>query len=468
VALTAAFLLLMWLSLALAPAGYRLVGAPVAVCLTISLSFLILLWRWNRTLPIFELGAVFGLISLLYATVPALNFMSAGLSWTLLSDGRLTLFWPGPSEVARFTWPYAGFIAGYTVSYLLVRRRHLPRLAPVQKVRRSEIAVIVILFIAIQAVIAGIEAAFGINFDPSYLHGGLQEMDAYFRLPYFAQQVVHFVVSWRWPLKMLLVATAMQRWKSRVWRWLLIGFLGFELTMTLLRMGARTATALLLIVALILYHRFVKPITFKVAMVGACVLLGGFTLYGTIRTVGGSLQSAQELDSRIWTTSNDFQTLWASAYNIEYYLKTGLVPKPPWQAYLIDFVILIPSQLLPIAKVDPSTWFYTSIGATQSAMFGLRAQPVIGFGWVEFVLRGVFLGVLFALLHRWYVRNSSSFWKTMIYTYCLVWCHYIFRSTMLWPSYFVFYEIIPVMITVRVGATLLRKAGRRALGEAGA
>lgn len=450
-----------WAPLPFLPADYRLVAAPVSAIVSISTLFLFTLWRWNRSLPVFEIGAIFGAVATLYAAVAAVNFMSAGMTWTLLSDGRLQYYDPGVQEVADFTWPYAAFLAAFGAAYLLVRRRRIAPFRPVTQVGRADIVVAVVIFIGIQVTLRAVEIATGITFDPSYVGGGLSTFASYYALPYFLQQILHNLVGWRFVLKLILAAILMQRWRtSRLARWTLIGALAYQILAMVLNMGSRTYIALLLLGVVFLYHRFIRPLTFRVALVGAVLIIGGLGLFGAVRTVGGSLDTVYGLETRVWTMNSDFQTMWASAYVVQLMMEQGTVGRPPWPAHLIDLVMLIPSQLLPFPKIDPSAWFYGQLGATQSSMFGLRAQPVIGFGTIDFALRGAFLGVLFAALHRWYARRSASFWLTVLYVYACLWAHYIFRSTMLWPLYFVVYQFLPAMLSIRFGALLLRRVRR--------
>jgi hypothetical protein len=453
----------LWIPVPFLPADYRLVAAPASAILSISTLFLFTLWRWNRSLPVFEIGSIFGAVATLYAAVTAVNYLSAGLTWTLLSDGRLQYYNPGPAEVANFTWPYAGFLGAFAAAYLLVRRRRTIAMRPVNRIGRAEIAVAVMFFIAVQAILKAVELAVGITFEPSYLGGGLDSFSTYYTLPYFLQQILHNLVGWRFALKLILAAILLHRWRSsRLARWTLVGVLGYEILAMVLNMGSRTYIALLLLGVVFLYHRFIRPLTLRVAVAGSVLIIGGLGLFGAVRTVGGSLKTVYGMETRVWTMTTDFQTMWASAYAVQVTMADGTVGRPPWQAHLIDLVLLVPSQILPFAKVDPSAWYYSQIGATQSSMFGLRAQPVIGFGAPEFALRGAFLGVLFAALHRWYMRRSTSFWMTLFYVYCCLWAHYVFRSTMLWPLYFAVYQFLPVMLLVRFGAVLLRRVRRGA------
>jgi len=49
----------------------------------------------------------------------------------------------------------------------------------------------------------------------------------------------------------------------------------------------------------------------------------------------------------------------------------------------------------------------------------------------------------------------------MIYLYACVWAHYVYRSTMLWPAYFLVYELLPVMLLIFVIALPLRRLTRQ-------
>ena len=450
----------LWLPIPFLSHDYRVVAAPVSAILSVSVLFLFTIWRWNGTLPVFELGSLFGLIATLYAAVPNISFLAGGLQWTLLSDGRLQYYQPGPAEMGEFTWPYVPFLAAFAIAYLIVRPRHA-KLERVEPPQRSTIIAAVVLFIGLQIILKGFELAAGINFDPTYVGGGLSTFSAYYALPYFVQQILHNLVGWRLTLKVILGAILMTRWKtSRFWRWTLILGLGLEVMGMITTMGARTYTALLVLGMILLYHRMVRPLTFRMAGIGALILVGGLTLYSSVRTIDGTFAGLMSVDRRIWTATTDFQTMFTSAWIVQLYKEMDLITEPPWQVHFIDLILLIPSQFLPFDKIDPSGWFYAQLGTSQSSMFGLRAQPVIGFGTLEFTIRGLILGLFFGFVHLWYVNRSGSFWVVVCYAYACIWSHYIFRSTMLWPTYFIVYQFIPVMIVIRSGAALLRQAQR--------
>jgi hypothetical protein len=149
--------------------------------------------------------------------------------------------------------------------------------------------------------------------------------------------------------------------------------------------------------------------------------------------------------------------MFGTAYEVEM-VKTRLgFGTIPWQVYFSDLYLVIPSQLLPFEKLEPSTWYYRFIGGTTSQMFGIMSQAVIGFGWVDLLVRGLLLGYVFARVHRWYLAHSASYWATVFYAYACIWCHYVFRATMIWPAYFLLYEFVPVMLVTVTLAGLLRR-----------
>ena len=96
-------------------------------------------------------------------------------------------------------------------------------------------------------------------------------------------------------------------------------------------------------------------------------------------------------------------------------------------------------------------------------MFGVMAQAAIGWGWIELILRGAVLGLLFALLHRWYVRQAAQFWPTLFYLFLAVWTYYTFRATTFRFVYFVIYQFLPVMVAVKLFELPLKRVLARTL-----
>ena len=129
-----------------------------------------------------------------------------------------------------------------------------------------------------------------------------------------------------------------------------------------------------------------------------------------------------------------------------------------------DRYLVIPSQLLPFSKTDPAEWYLEVIGAQGTGvgfMFGVMAQAVLGFDWIELAARGALLGLLFALLHRWYVRRARRFWPTLLYLFVGIWSYYTIRATTFYLLHFVVYQFVSIMVATTVLTAALRRRRRR-------
>lgn len=451
---------LIWSGVLLLTPEAQYVALPAAVVATLTTLFLFTIWRRSGELPVFEIGTVFAVIMALYSIVPAVNFISGGPGWTSLSDGRLLFYNPQSREVGDFLWRYVALVAGFVTAYLKARGRNLgPLEAPVVPDKWAS-GVLFALFVACWGYQRTIEYIFGIVLSPSYLGGGLQAYAEYYNTPYFVQQVTHNVVGAMLAIKLCLIGLLLLHWRSAWARVLVIGWIAAEIAMSFANMGSRTYMALLVFGTLLLYHRLVFRLRPWMAIAGAVVMLSGFVIYGAMRDWGGSITGAYQQDARVWTANNDFQTMFGTAYDVEMTRTRVGLGAVPWQVYVSDLYLLIPSQFLPFDKIEPSTWYYTLIASPTSQMFGIISQSVVGFGWPELLLRGLVLGFVFAKLHRWYVIRSRSYWWTLFYAYACIWCHYVFRSTMIWPAYFVVYEFVPVMLVTTTVARYLRRHAR--------
>ena len=196
----------------------------------------------------------------------------------------------------------------------------------------------------------------------------------------------------------------------------------------------------------------------KIAVAGGAALLCGFLLFGLARDLGGNLRPG-DARSSILTSNNEFQVLWANAYDLHVKRDRDEL-HIPWQLYAADFISVVPSQFLPFEKIDPSLWYLDQLGLKDTGvglMFGVIAQGVIGRDWQELAIRGMLLGVIFALLHRFYIRHSNSFWMTVIYLFVCIWSYATFRATSFVLIYMFIYQCLTVWLTTVVLASLLRR-----------
>jgi len=125
--------------------------------------------------------------------------------------------------------------------------------------------------------------------------------------------------------------------------------------------------------------------------------------------------------------------------------------------------MLIPGQLLPFRKIDPSLWYLEQLGLQDSQvgfMFGVLSQAILGVDWLELMVRGTVLGCVLGLIHRWYVKRSQRFEVTLLYVFLCVWSYYTVRAATFYFVYPVVYRFLPFLFIVWFGEAILRGALR--------
>lgn len=440
--------------------GPRSVALPAFVQVALGLLFITVLWNRDGRLPIFELGSVYVAITMVYSVVPLLGFMSGGFAWSQHSDNRLLQYAMTPSEVGAFAWWYVVYLASFVVAYLVARGQTGVISSALKKPGRVTIVVIFAVFVSVYFCLIAVSLLFGISFDPSYRD--LTQIRLPADLPYFLQQVTHNFMGMKFVVALCLLVILMSRWRERKWRYVMICWLLVETVVTTLRMSARSEMMLLLLAAILLYDRLVRAVSFAKAILAAAILLNGFLWVGLMRNLGGgpdAFDTIRELNVNHLAATNEFQSLFGTAYDLHMRKLSGELGEIPVRLYFSDFYLVIPSQLLPFEKLDHATWYHQLAGITTSGfMFGVVSQAIIGFGWWELAFRGALLGLIFALLHRTYAKHATSFWMTVFYLFLCIFSYYTFRASTFYILYFVVYRFVPVLVVVKLGSMVLTRA----------
>lgn len=437
--------------LAVLDADYRALAFPVLVDVNIAIFFITLLWDRDRRLPVFEIGSVWIAATLVYSTYPFISFLASGLQWNESTDARLLAYEFNLSELAAFAWRYTVYLAAFSTTYLLLRRARrtpLPQIAP----PRSALIIAVLVLLAFDLLVKWLMyLVYGLDLDVSYSEVA-QYVHQLEHIPYPLWQVTDKIIAATLLAKQALLIVLFRFWRARLARITVFAWLSWEVISVASRLGQRGSAVLLLLSAVLLYHRLVRPLTARALMAFGAALMTGFLFIGIARNVGSYRESAPL--KTILTSSNEFQALFATAFDIAQRKHLGTLPPVPWQVYVSDLYLVIPKQLLPFEKIDPALWYLDVMGARGSGvgfMFGVMSQAALGFDWVELVLRGAVLGALFGLLHGWYVRHAASFWATLLYLFITIWAYYTFRATTFWFVHFIVYQFVPFLL----GATLI-------------
>lgn len=449
------------------PAEGRAVALPLFALINIAIwSFVVLTMR-DPGLPIFELGTLCTGFTLLYAGYPLFAFLMSGGVWTALSDNRLRQWNPGPAELGAFAWRYVVYMAAFAAAYLFVRGSGSATRTPMRTLSPAGTLMVVWTSLVLVTYFTALWVLLGVTYDPSYEDVRLGLVGVPRDLPHVVQQLSHNLKGILLLLKICGIALLMHRWERRWHRGILLVWLAVELVTTGMRMGARSDTLFLLVSAGLLYHRIVKPLTFpRVALAGTCLVLLALG-YGFARDFRHARASGEP--SSYWSAANEFQVIMSTGFDLHMRQRTGALDPVPWQVSASEALMLVPSQLLPFAKIDPAEWYLLQIGVDvrqAGLMFGVIGQAAIGYDWIELLVRGVLLGVLFAAIHRAYVRHARSFWWSILYLYVCLWSYYTIRASTFYFVYVVAYHFVPAMIATSIGTWLLRLAASRRLQSA--
>jgi hypothetical protein len=412
-------------------------------------------------LPAFEVATLWVAAATIYAAFPLVNFIAGGLRWTMLADQRLLWYESTASDVGTFAWRYVLHIASFIAAYLVVRgRASVPRGTVVLSPGKARVAAILIFVVAVLTLLFVIGKIYGVSYAPKYRDAAMGEVQTISVLPFGLLQIVQNVAAMRLLLWQMLVALLLMKWRSIWARVLLAAFMGLLLMMSF--GAARTSVVLTLLSAMLLYHRLVRPLTLQMALLAGTVLVGGFMILGVFRDLRGVNMASY--GSSPLTSMNEFQAIFGTAYDLHERRLSGELTNVPWQVKWADVLAVVPSQLLPFPKIDPSLWYMNLIGVERvGLMFGVIAQCVVGRDWIELALRGAALGIVFALLHRWYVRRADRFWPNILNVFVAVWSYYCIRQSSFAFVYFFVFRFVPVFIGVEVIRYLISVPQRRVM-----
>jgi hypothetical protein len=435
---------------------------PFVAIVGLAAAAVILIYRVDGQLPVFDLGVITILITALYSAIPLLGFWLAGLHWTPLTYLPLYLWNPGPVEVGAFSSRHVVYLYSFTGAYLLCRGRVPIRCGPVRELRQTEIAAIALCGVAVMAYLGLLQLFYDYSYDPSYRGLTLASATAAVeRMPLVVRQISHNVFAISLLLKFSALTWLMSHWQDWKWRGVLLLWLALEGLSTVTNMGARTYLAMLILASVLLYHRLVRPLPLVRAAVLSVLLLGGLLLYGLARDLAGpggtsGLSTVANTTSSRWATMNEFQALYGIAYDLHARKATGAIGKVPWELYASEFSQLIPSQLLPFRKGDPCVGYPIVNGIGVGCVLGVISQSVIGLDWIELIVRGLVLGLLFAMIHRWYAQRQDGYWTTLLYLCLCLWSYYTFRGSTFFIGYYVLYQFLPLLIAVGVARLMVQ------------
>jgi hypothetical protein len=442
----------------------RPVVIPLLAILDITVVFLTTLYRRERVLPVFDLGAFTAMTTALYSGFPLFAFWMAGLTWTPISYLPLYQHSPDASDAGAFAWRHVLYLGAFVCGYLALAPGRADQSTAIRGLRRSAQISVILLTVTLLLYFRALQSLFGVTYEPSYvdLEAATAAIEA---TPLPLQQLSHNLYAILFLLKLVILLWLMTRWNDWRWRTVLFVWLAVEGATTVSRMGGRTWFVMLIAATVLLYHRLVQPLRVWMAAAAAGVLIAGAIAYGLARDVGGGIATVAASEGSPWAAMNEFQALFGIAYDLFARKAAGTLGAIPWQVYANDFLIVVPSQILPFPKADPCIGYPQVDGIGLGCVLGVVSNAVIGLDWVELAARGLVLGFLFAAIHRWYKRHRTGYWATLFYLCLCLWSYYTFRASTFYLVYFVVYRFLPMLVAVRA-VQMLVEAARRGMPRA--
>ena len=429
---------------------------PMCTAVCMGALFIVSLSAAGQVTPVADIGAWYVLIGTVYTVFPLAVFLIIGGQYTPLNDNRLLALQPGPATVGRIGWMYVVHVAAFAITYRMVRGRRVPRAPVVRSVPKSTFTIAVVFWaiIAMVTLVSGLSMVSASSYVESY--------SAAAALPLGLRQFLRLTHGMQFILTVTILIGLFSRYERR--RWLITAWLAFQVFRSLLVVGERTGLVLSFSVCVILYHVMVRPIRARTAFSLAAVGLTAFLAYGVFRTFR-TLNSPE--DFAVGPSGGEFESMFGNAVDLDMKVAAGEIKDLPFSFYTSDIVAAIPSQVLPFDKVDLSDWyvsrFYPSAKERGAGFaFGVVAESIIGFGWIDLVARGAILGLLFAKLHGLFRRRGERLWVTVLYIWATVWCYQAFRGTSLMLLPVFLQQFIPTVLLIEcVRAVLAGAAPRR-------
>jgi hypothetical protein len=401
---------------------------PLAFILALEWIFLRILRRRGQSLNFFELGVFYSGIVLIYTIFPCIEFLVGGLSFSVLSDYRLYRANPSPAEVGPILWYYAIYLVCFAVAYQAFRSPEPAEPRPVTGMSRKLLWILVAAYACAYLFFAALKAIWNLQAPDTYSDTYL----LYSNLPplvrFFANHMIGIALLLQLGLMAYLVLNY-AKYQRYIYCWLLVEFVGIAV----FGVGSRTGLMVLLLTFAITYSTFVKRLSLRMVSSFGLVLLVLFVSLGIARAVSSAVE---DRDYSFFGSSNEFDALFANAYDLDQLKAAGKVDEIFPQIYFVDLTRMLPDQLFHSIHLDPSDWYVQNFYpeyANQGGgfAFGTISESIVGFGWFDVLWRGLLVGWAFGAIQRIYVSGNHSYWSYAFYLWATVFSYQTFRVTTL-------------------------------------
>jgi hypothetical protein len=399
---------------------------PLIFIIAAEWAFFRFLRRREGSIDFFEIGVLYSVIVLIYAVFPGIEFLSGGLSFSVLADYRLYRAQPSPGQLAPIFWYYALYLACFVFSYRTYRGSQRWENRPISGLDQKLLWFLVGGYVCTYVFFGILTAFWKLTKPETYGETYLIHKD----LPPVMEQMANHMVGVAALLQLLLMAFLVlnyRKYKRYIFWWLVIEFV----SIAVFGVGMRTGLMVLLLSLIVTYNRFVKRLSMRMVTSLGVALLLLFIGLGLIRGLPGS---ADEAGFSWFGSRNEFDSLFANAYDLRELKAARLTDEIFPRFYFADLIRVVPEQLIPHGQMAPSQWYVQTFYpdyAEQGGGFAFGAIPecIVGLGWVDVIWRGVLVGWIFGALHRLFVSGERTFFNYAFYLWATVFSYQTFRVT---------------------------------------
>jgi len=423
---------------------------PVLCTVAVEMFFLYAIRRRDGKIDLSELGVAFSGVISIYALFPAVTFLAGGLEYTLLSDTRLFKAQPSPADLAPIFWFYFLYLASFAWAYVHFRGSAPLRKLEIPKPSPKLIWILLFGYLSIRLFFIVIRMVWNIQAPESYG----DEYLLYRNLPLLLQQLANHLGWMSLTTELLLMAALTLNYRK--YRVFIFGWLAAEfLAIAIFGVGSRTGLMMELMTFAITYHLFVKKINLRVMSLLCFAALLLFVILGFFRMIsaGGSV----EADATFLASSNEFEALFANAYDLRQLKAADETSDIFPGLYFADLANLIPQQLVPFKKIDLGEWYvqtfypdYADVGG--GFAFGVIPESIVGLGWIDLIWRGLLVGWAFSYIYRRFAAGTTSFWEYSFYVWATIFSYQTFRATTFVLVPHAVYDVLTVMLAAKVAS----------------
>ncbi len=418
-----------------------LIIIALAVSILIGYVFVIQskLGRWPLDDPI----AILLSITVLYVGVPCLMHFIVD-NYQEGSARQFFLAPPSDLEMEACAYHYLCFMAGLGLTGAALRRS-----APVKHNVGYDPpgSIVVILFLSAFVVWNTAQIVMGFDFNASYNEDLDSSTESYLAIPLQYRQILHNIYG---IYLSSLLGTLLYCFRHRSdarFRILAFAIVSYTIISGVLGGGQRTPLMLVAISSIILWHIYIEKFKLLRIFAVGLILLVLFLLLGFNRG-STSTDSTTGIISDAAMRANEFQVLFAGNVDLARMIDNGT--KPPPILYFFDVYLLVPSQLLPFEKLDPQQWYTSHSNTTGYFMFNPISQAIIGGGYIDAFIRGIFISIFLLLFLNAAESRKGHFGWSLAQLFLCVWCYWLIRASLGQVLYKLIYQLLPYLALISI------------------